>query len=93
MNVKTILIAALVSLGTLSVPTTADAHPRKYRHRHYSHPQYYKHHHYYRGYPRHYYYRPYRAYPRYYNNYYYPRYRRGTYFNFQYGPLSVQGWR
>jgi hypothetical protein len=97
MNVKTLLLAALVTLGTISFPETADARPQRGRHyrQYHHHPQYYQ-----RQYRRS---RGYYYYPRDYyygNRYYHPyryrypyRYRRGTEFHLQYGPLTLRGWR
>lgn len=85
MNLKYIIFAVMLSLGTLTFPATADARNWKKR-RHHSHSHYYGHNHHY---GRHY--RTYRYYPRayYYDPYYYPR-RSQLYLRV--GPLTVRRW-
>ena len=90
MNAKTILVASLVTLGTISFPESAEAKPRHYR-QYRSHPQHrhYYHQHHYHPRTRYYYRDPY-YYDHYRRQYYYRPYRsHRTGFYLQYGPVVI----
>lgn len=90
MNLKYIIFAVMLSLGTLTFPDTADARSWKKRRHHHSRSYYYGHNHnHYYG--RHYRTYRYRYYPRayYYDPYYYPS-RSQLYLRV--GPLTVRRW-